>query len=92
MYEAAPATVTGIISTDPPSAYLGRFHYDTILHHGLALCYLRDLVGIERILLGTDAPFPPGDPDPLETLEGAGFSKAEIDCITSGNPKVLFNL
>ena len=92
MYEAAPATVTGIISTDPPSAYLRRFHYDTILQHGLALCYLRDLVGIERILLGTDAPFPPGDPDPLETLEGAGFSKAEIDSITSDNPKVLFNL
>ncbi len=92
MYRAAPQRVTGTVAENPPSDYLDRFHFDTILHHGPALRYLRDLVGIERMLLGTDAPFPPGDPDPLATLRNAAFDKAEIGRIADTNPKALFGL
>ena len=73
-----------------PSVYLNRFHYDTILHHGPALRYLRDLVGIERMVLGTDAPFPPGDPDALGSLRAADFSANEITQIAETNPRALF--
>ena len=73
-------------------AYLTRFFYDTILHHGPALRYLRDLAGIERMLLGSDLPFPPGDPDPLTTLRDAAFSDAEIEQIVDINPRRLFRL
>ncbi|NBP74321.1 MAG: amidohydrolase, partial [Alphaproteobacteria bacterium] len=66
--------------------------YDTILHHGPALNYLRDLVGIDRMVLGTDLPFPPGDPDPLTTLRDAGFNTGEIETIVATNPKALFGL
>jgi len=66
-------------------------HYDTILHHGPALRYLRDLVGIDQMVLGTDLPFPPGDPDPLTTLKDAAFSAAEIEQIAEANPRALYN-
>ncbi len=92
MYRAADPKATGTVAEQPPSAYLDRFHYDSILHHGPALRYLRDLVGVERMLLGTDAPFPPGDPDPLETLRAADFGAAEIHQIAETNPKALFGL
>ncbi len=92
MYRAAPHQATGTVAERPPSDYLGRFHYDTILHHGPALRYLRDLVGIGQMLLGTDAPFPPGDPDPLATLRDAAFEDAEIRQIAETNPKALFGL
>ncbi len=92
MYRAADPKITGTIADQTPSAYLGRFHYDTILHHGPALRYLRDLVGVERMLLGTDVPFPPGDPDPLATLREAEFSKAEVHRIAETNPRTLFRL
>ena len=92
MYRAADPKTTGTVAEQPPSAYLARFHYDTILHHGPALRYLRDLVGAGRMLRGTDAPFPPGDPDPLGTLRAADFAEAEIHRIAETNPRALFRL
>lgn len=92
LHHAADRTATGNVAKHPPSDYLTRFYYDTILHHGPALRYLRDLVGVERMLLGTDLPFPPGDPDPLASLRGAAFSDAEITQIASHNPRQLFGL
>lgn len=92
MHAAADGSVTGNVAAKPPSAYLTGFHYDTILHDGPALRYLRDLVGVERLLLGSDVPFPPGDPDPLATLRAAEFSAAEIDRIAEVNPRELFGL
>lgn len=40
----------------PPSAYLGRFFYDTITHSEAALRFLIDSVGVDRVLFGTDYP------------------------------------
>ena len=90
MYRAADHGFTGVTASEPPSYYLKRFHYDTILHHGAALRYLRDLVGINQMLLGTDVPFPPGDPDVLASLSAAEFSAAEIEQISKTNPRALF--
>ena len=92
MYRAADPNITGTTAEHAPSAYLSRFHYDTILHHGPALRYLRDLVGIGRMVLGTDVPFPPGDPDPLATLAEADFTAAEIHQVAESNPRALFRL
>jgi aminocarboxymuconate-semialdehyde decarboxylase len=47
---------------------LKRFYFDTITHDPQALRYLVDLVGSERIVLGTDAPFDMGDENPRATL------------------------
>jgi len=90
MHRAADPKATGNVAADAPSSYLKRFYYDTILHHGPALNYLRDLVGIDRMVLGTDLPFPPGDPDPLKSLRDAGFAAADIERIVDTNPNGLF--
>jgi aminocarboxymuconate-semialdehyde decarboxylase len=47
-----------------PSAYLRRFHYDTVVHHELALRYLVGLVGADRVVLGSDYRFDMGCLDP----------------------------
>lgn len=92
VHAAMDGVTTGDVAARPPSAYLGRFLYDSILHDGAALTYLRDLVGAERILLGGDAPFPPGDPDPLATLRRAGFSDDTITLISDENPRREYRL
>jgi aminocarboxymuconate-semialdehyde decarboxylase len=46
---------------EPPSAYLGRFWYDTVVFEGQALRYLKEMVGEGRVLFGTDTPFDMGD-------------------------------
>ena len=43
--------------SQPPSAYLNRFYYDTITHNEEALRYIIDRVGVDRVLFGTDWPY-----------------------------------
>jgi aminocarboxymuconate-semialdehyde decarboxylase len=81
-----------IVAEQAPSEYLRRMFYDTILHEPQALRYLKEKVGIERMVLGTDDSFPPADRDPLGSLRGAGFAAAEIEQIASSNPARLFKL
>jgi aminocarboxymuconate-semialdehyde decarboxylase len=76
----------------PPSAYLRRFYYDTILHHPSPLRYLKELVGCDRLLLGTDYPVPPSDRAPLQGFREAGFSSAEVDLVGGDNARRLFRL
>jgi aminocarboxymuconate-semialdehyde decarboxylase len=45
----------------PPSAYLKKLYYDAIAYHPPALQCLIDLVGVDRIMFGTDHPFFPPD-------------------------------
>jgi aminocarboxymuconate-semialdehyde decarboxylase len=47
---------------------LKRFYFDTLTHDSQALRYLVELVGAERLVLGTDAPFDMGDDHPRDTL------------------------
>jgi aminocarboxymuconate-semialdehyde decarboxylase len=80
------------VAAHPPSAYLRRFHYDTILHDAEALRYLAKRVGCERIVLGSDDPFPPMDRDPLATVSAVGFSVDEQRLITDGNARRLLGM
>lgn len=79
-----------IVSRQPPSAYLHRMYYDSILHEPQALRYLKERVGCERIVMGTDDSFPPADRDPLGSLRAAGFTAGEIQRIASTTPARLF--
>jgi aminocarboxymuconate-semialdehyde decarboxylase len=76
----------------PPSMYLRRFFYDTIVHHATALRFLGTLVGSDRLLLGSDYPFPMADPTPVQHCTEAGFSQAEIAAITGETARTLFRL
>lgn len=55
-----------------PSTYLSRFWMDTITHADAPLAFLRDLIGEERLFLGTDLPFDMADPEPVTRLERVG--------------------
>jgi aminocarboxymuconate-semialdehyde decarboxylase len=81
---------SGIVTAFPPSAYLERLFYDTLLHDAEALRYLASRVGVERLVIGTDDGFPPADHDPLGSLRRAGFSAEEIRRIAEANPRGLF--
>jgi aminocarboxymuconate-semialdehyde decarboxylase len=76
-----------------PSEYLKRVNFDSITHSPLALSYLISLVGIERILLGTDDPMDMGERKPLHFVESIpGLSKADRAAILGGNAARLLSL
>lgn len=47
-----------------PREYLDRIYLDTLVHDPLSLKYLIDLMGPEKLALGTDYPFPLGELQP----------------------------
>ncbi|MFA6239091.1 MAG: amidohydrolase family protein [Bacteriovorax sp.] len=53
----------------PPKNYLGRFYLDSLVHDEAALKFLIDLVGADKICLGTDYPFPLGEAIPGSLIE-----------------------
>jgi aminocarboxymuconate-semialdehyde decarboxylase len=75
-----------------PSAYARRFYYDTILYEAAPLHYLRDLVGLDRLVLGTDYPFPVVEGDPVGYLERAGLSADDIAQVAEGTIRELFRI
>lgn len=80
----------GDIAREPPSTYLRRFYYDTILHDPMILRWLAERVSVSRIVLGSDYSFPPADLDPVGMVRKAGFSAAEVQEIVEENPRALF--
>jgi aminocarboxymuconate-semialdehyde decarboxylase len=80
------------VPSQAPSAYRRRFFYDTILHDATALRYLREVVGSDRLLLGTDYPFPVDEPAPVSMLAQAGSTTDEIAQVVGGTAQRLFKL
>jgi aminocarboxymuconate-semialdehyde decarboxylase len=75
-----------------PSRYLRRFLYDTLVQRPEALRYLVQLVGHDRVMLGSDHPFWMGDPDPLRVVREAGLDPATEAAIFGENAAQIFRL
>jgi len=58
-----------INNVQKPEAYIGKFWVDAITHNEHALEYLVKLFGADKIMYGTDYPFPLGDLDHGKMLE-----------------------
>jgi aminocarboxymuconate-semialdehyde decarboxylase len=52
-----------------PMAMLRNFYFDALTHHPQATRHLIDMVGSERVVIGTDAPFDMGEEHPVDALE-----------------------
>ncbi len=61
-------TETHANSKTDPGTLLRRFYFDSLVFEPRALRYLIDLVGADRVVIGTDSPFDMADAHPLETL------------------------
>lgn len=75
------------------SAYLGRFYFDTVTHSAKALSYLIDLVGADRVMLGSDYCFDMGYERPVEVVsEHAGIDAGARARILGGTATRLLRL
>jgi len=69
-----------------PSEYLKNFYYDTITHSEDGLRNLIDVVGIDRIFLGSDFPADMGEPYPVDFVNNSTLlTKVEKEKILSKN-------
>ncbi len=65
----------GVIGTSqyPPSHYLGRFYVDSAVFDPRALRLLVDTVGSDRIVVGSDYPYPLGERPAGGVVRAASF-------------------
>jgi aminocarboxymuconate-semialdehyde decarboxylase len=60
-------------SLNPPSHYIDRFFVDSVVFDPAALRLLVDVMGEDRVLLGSDYPYPLGERPVGEVVRKAGF-------------------
>jgi aminocarboxymuconate-semialdehyde decarboxylase len=76
----------------PPSAYLDRFYFDTVVHADLPLRFLVGLVGCERVMVGTDLPFDMADVGFHAHLNALGGDRDQEEAIRGRNACRLFRI
>ena len=77
----------------PASEYLRRFHYDLITHHPGIMRNLIDLVGVDRIVTGTDFPQGMAVKQPVDFVEAIpGLTHEERSAILCENPARLLKI
>ena len=64
--------------------YLRRLYFDTICFEPAILRYVADVVPVEHLMLGSDAPFPLGEPDPVNFVKNA-LPADQVDLILRRN-------
>jgi aminocarboxymuconate-semialdehyde decarboxylase len=69
---------------EPPSSYLRRLWFDSLVHTRDSLRRLVGIVGGDRVLLGSDFPFDMGVTDPVARVRDA-LGPADADAVTGGN-------
>ena len=57
-----------------PKDYLGNFYLDGLVHDPKMLDYIVDLVGEDKVCLGTDYPFPLGELEPGALIHSMDYS------------------
>ncbi len=76
-----------------PREYLGRFYVDSLVHDSYALRYLLNLVGEDRVALGSDYPFPLGEDPPGKVMDSMPDLAQDIrDKIAYINPLEFLNV
>jgi aminocarboxymuconate-semialdehyde decarboxylase len=75
-----------------PAPEFRRLYFDTVLFEARSLRYLCDVAGADKVMLGSDHPFPIGDPEPCKVVEATDLTDAERQAILGDTAVEIFHL
>jgi len=75
-----------------PVEGLARLYTDTILHDARVLKFVVEMIGTERLMMGSDMPFPIGDMEPMKIVADAGLKGDQAASINGGLAAKLFRV
>jgi len=77
----------------PPSEYVKKLYFDTVVFTDHQLRYLVDTWGADRIVMGTDYPYDMAEPDPVGFVDGtSGLSEQQKATVMGGNAAQLLKI
>lgn len=75
-----------------PRDHIGKFWIDSLVHDEKALKYIIDVMGEDKICLGSDYPFPLGEHHPGKLIEEMNFTKMLSDKLMYKNAHDWLNI
>jgi aminocarboxymuconate-semialdehyde decarboxylase len=75
-----------------PKEYLGKFWLDSLVHDQKMLDYIVNLVGENRVALGTDYPFPLGELEPGKLIHSMPYTDEKKEMLLSGSALEWLNM
>ena len=66
--------LVAVDNTINPRDYIGKFWIDSLVHDAKAMNYIIDVIGEDKICLGSDYPFPLGEHVPGKLIEEMDFN------------------
>jgi aminocarboxymuconate-semialdehyde decarboxylase len=82
-FEARP-DLCAVANDVSPREYLKRIYLDSLVHDPLMLRYLVELMGSDRVALGSDYPFPLGEARPGELIDACRFPERTRERLLHG--------
>jgi aminocarboxymuconate-semialdehyde decarboxylase len=76
-FEVRP-DLTAVDNKENPRTYIGRFWVDSLVHDRAAMEFLIELMGEDKICLGSDYPFPLGEHQPGKLIEKMKLGKKSM--------------
>ena len=81
------------MNPNPPSSYLRRFYYDSIVYTEDALRFLIDQVGVDRVIFGSDWPYDMAQDWPVSWIMSLeSITQAEKEAILFKNLEGLLGI
>lgn len=74
---------------EPPSSYLKKLYFDSLVHSPAELRALVAAAGPEQVLLGSDYPFDMGSDLPVDEVQAAGLTTRDEAQVLGGNARTL---
>jgi len=78
--------------TSDPAEALSLMYTDTIEHDPRVLRFVIEMMGADRVMLGSDMPFPIGDHEPMTIVKNAGLKPDQVAAINGGTAAKLFRI
>jgi aminocarboxymuconate-semialdehyde decarboxylase len=78
-------------NADPVQGFK-RLYVDSIVYDARTVRYIADMLGPDRVLMGTDLPFAIAEGEPVKLIDAAGFSPGERAAILGGTAASLFRV
>lgn len=76
----------------PPTEYLKRIYFDSVVFTVPQLQALVELVGADHVMMGTDYPYDMAEYDPVGHVLESGFDEATQRALLGGSAQALFGL
>ena len=75
-----------------PTEGLGLLYTDSIVHDPRVLRFVVEMIGADRVMMGSDMPFPIGDEEPTKIVAAADLAPDQVASINGGLAQRLFRI